>query len=212
MIHIYQGQQQPQHAELFRQLHRRRHEVFIEGRGWSLPRKNGLEIDQYDGADAIYVIDLADDGQINGSVRINRTDQGSLSADLFPHLFADEHAVTGVHIFEATRYFVAPHARNPKLVRRLRCELVVSALEYVQAQGGSQLRTVIDAQMLPAFLEMSARIKVLGGAHPYGGGKHVPGGGECLLMSANTDDATINDVRGAADLSQQNARATATCH
>lgn len=214
MIHIYQGQQQPQYADLFQQLHQRRHEVFIEGRGWSLPRKNGLEIDQYDGTDATYVIDLADTGFINGSVRINRTDQGSLAADLFPHLFSDGHAVTGSHIFEATRYFVAPSARNPKLVRRLRCELVACALEHVQAQGGQQLRTVIDAQMLPAFLEMSTRIMVLGGTHPYGGGKHAPGGGECLLMSADADTDTITDVRAAADLSQRTARTgtSATWH
>lgn len=201
------GDQKP----LLDQLFKRRYDIFVEGRQWSLARKAAagsfMEIDEYDRADAVYIVDVDEDGSINASVRLNRTDLGTLSADKFPHLYADGKVACSDKIYEGTRYFVAPQKRNPKLARRLRCLLVAEALKYVQAQGGLRLQTVIDAQMLNAYLEMSPQMKVLGGVYPYGGGKLAPGGGECLLLSADATDDIIDDLLTAADLSQRDARA-----
>lgn len=206
MIQVISGCERQHNAAVFDELFARRTEVFAQGRGWSLPLKYGRDIDTYDHDDAAYVVASDDDGVVIGGVRVNRTDQGCLSADLFPHLYADGQPTVGAHIFEGTRYFVAPKERNAKLVRALRCEVVAVAFEHVQRQGGTLFQTVVDTPMLSAFMEMSREVTVLGGSHPYGGGKGAQGGGECVLMQVPVTTAVIAEVRAAASLSHAEAR------
>ncbi|MBV6659235.1 MAG: GNAT family N-acetyltransferase [Devosiaceae bacterium] len=203
MFQVINGAERADRSALFQQLYKKRREVFVDGRGWALPLKAGVDIDPYDRDDAFYVVITNDDDDVIGGLRVNRSDRGCLSADLFPHLYAGGSPITDERIYEGTRYFVSPTEKDSALVRRLRCELVATAFERVMELGGTHFQTVVDTPMLGAFMEMSPRVIVLGNSHPYGGGRRTPGGGECVLMQVPVDELTISQVRAAADPGQR---------
>ena len=72
----------------------------------------------------------------------------------------------------------------------------MSALaEYCIEQGGLDFQAVIDANMLPSFVEMSLRTRPLGLAHPYGGGLREFGGGRCVAFRWHLSDELLSDLR-----------------
>ncbi|ODR97523.1 hypothetical protein AUC70_00430 [Methyloceanibacter stevinii] len=54
MVQVIEGKDRARHAGLFETLFRARYETFVVNRRWSLPARNGLEIDQYDTDQAVY--------------------------------------------------------------------------------------------------------------------------------------------------------------
>ncbi|MHB1579667.1 MAG: acyl-homoserine-lactone synthase, partial [Acidithiobacillus ferrooxidans] len=47
-----------------------RHQVFVEQLGWALHTENGMESDQFDRADTVYVVAQDDNGHISGCARL----------------------------------------------------------------------------------------------------------------------------------------------
>lgn len=63
-----------------------RHRVFIETLGWALQTRNGMELDQFDRHDTVYVVAQDRHGSINGCARLMRTDRPYLLGEVFPQL------------------------------------------------------------------------------------------------------------------------------
>lgn len=130
-----------EHGELFVNYLKLRREIFILGKGWSLPETGGMEFDQYDTAYARWVV-LHEYGEILAGVRISptaaqcgqhsymiRDAQLGLLRDLpCDVLFFD--APVSEHIWEATRLFVSPAVPSQ---RRLRIQQML--LESMAAAG-----------------------------------------------------------------------------
>ena len=192
---ILSGSQRRQHAALFEQLYRLRHDVFIKGRGWSLPSSGGKEIDQYDTDEAIYFIDVGDNGLIEASVRATPSARASLLADYFPHLIENGEPARSPTIYECTRYIVRPAVKSRNANREAKAKLLSGMLEWALSQRLSFIQTVIDAATLSSFVEMTPKTIPLGLAHPYGGGRKVPGGGECLAIRWPVWPDVIADIR-----------------
>ena len=77
-------------------MHRDRKTVFVDRLGWQVPVVNGdLEIDQFDGDDAIYLIAVDEAGGHAGSLRLLPT--------AGPHLLADGHRDVGDRARRAER-------------------------------------------------------------------------------------------------------------
>jgi acyl-homoserine lactone synthase len=170
--------------------------VFIKGRGWSLPLPvNGLEMDQYDDEDAYYVIDFAENGDIQGAVRLTPTVKSSLLADYFPHLIENGVSPRASDIYEATRYMVLPAQKTRQSNRLTKARLLGGMLEWCLAKGLSYVQTVIDSGTLSSFVEITQRTIPLGLSHPFGGGKGVPGGGECLAIRWPVTSEVLHDIR-----------------
>src|SRR5262245_23494209 len=112
MVIVLTGRQRKQHDRYFDQLFRLRHQVFVKGRGWSIPSLNGHEIDQYDDEDAVYFLDLNGDDIIEGSIRVTPTVKSSLLADYFPHLVENGESPRSPTIYECTRYIVLPNRKS----------------------------------------------------------------------------------------------------
>lgn len=75
------------HGDLWWRLLSHRYDVFVDGLGWDVPTANrshlataesataaSVEFDQYDGPLATYIVALDDDGEIQASARLVRTD------------------------------------------------------------------------------------------------------------------------------------------
>ena len=72
---------------------------------------------------------------------------------------------------------------------------MIALFQWAIAQKLAYLQTVIDAGTLSSFVEMSPKTIPLGLAHPYGGGRGAPGGGECLAIRWPVCPEVIDDVR-----------------
>jgi acyl-homoserine lactone synthase len=195
MIIVLNGTNRSSHSELFEQHFRLRYEVFVKGRGWSLPAANGLEIDQYDDDDAVYFLDVNDDNRIQGSIRITPTVKSSLIADYFPHLVESGEPARSALIYECTRYIVQPPRKNRTDNRLAKSRIIGAMLEWCVEHRLTYLQTVIDSVALPTYLELTPLTVPLGLPHPYGGGRKTPGGGECMAIRWPICPQVLHDIR-----------------
>jgi len=194
VIIVLEGSQRRKLHYYFERMFALRHKVFVKGRGWNLPTVNGeFEIDQYDVDDAVYFIDMDDSGAIQGTVRMTPTARHSLLADYFPHLIETGASPRSPLIYEATRYLVLPARKEESRVAKTR--LILAVVEWCMSQKLTHLQAVVDTATLPTFIEMTPRTIPLGLSHPYGGGRRVPGGGECIAFRWPITLEVLEDVR-----------------
>lgn len=194
MIIILRGDERDKNSKYFDRLFKLRHEVFIKGRGWSLPCGNDRETDQYDVDESVYFLDINQDGLIEGSVRASPTMNHSLLADYFPHLIESDLPARAPDVYECTRYIVMPAHKSRATIRAAKARLLIALFQWAIREKLSYLQTVIDAGTLGSFVEMSPKTIPLGLAHPYGGGRGVPGGGECIAIRWPVGQEVIDDV------------------
>jgi acyl-homoserine lactone synthase len=201
VVTVLQGGQRRQYPQYFDRLFRLRHQVFVKGRGWSLPSCDGdREIDQYDVDDAIYFFDLDDNDGIRGSVRMTPTDRYSLLADYFPHLVETGGSVRCPTIYEATRYLVLPTRDRGESVRAAKARLIIAVVEWCLQRKLTHLQAVVDTATFSTFVEMNPLTIPLGLSHPYAGGRSAPGGGECIAFRWPITLEVLEHVRAYAGL------------
>lgn len=194
MIQSLSGQRRTDQHELFRQLFKLRHKIFVSGRKWTLPTQNGMDIDQYDVPEAEYFVRQDDNGNVDCHVRLTPTRTHSLLADYFPHLVEGNGSARGDKIYEATRYIVMPSTKSRESNRAAKAELLLEMLRWVEAQGGTHVQTVIDTATFASFCEMTSQTQALGLSFPFGGGPDVPGGGECMAIRWPVNQKVMHDL------------------
>lgn len=182
MAIVLKGHERQRYPEYFDQLFQLRYQVFVSGRGWSLPSRDGREVDQYDTDETVYFFDFDEEGRIEGTVRLTPTLKGSLTADYYPHLIENGEPPRAPDIYEATRYVVLPTRKSRESNRRAKAKLLIALTEWCLASGVSAVQTVIDSATLQTFVEMNPGVRPMGLSHPYGGGRGVPGGGEAMVI------------------------------
>jgi acyl homoserine lactone synthase len=120
-----------------------RHKIFIERLGWSLPSQDGMERDQFDRPDTLYVIARESNGAICGCARLLPTTQPYLLSEVFPELLGDVPRPHAPEVWELSR-FAATTADTGSMLnatigtRRLLAAAISSAI----AQGAKRLITV----------------------------------------------------------------------
>jgi acyl-homoserine lactone synthase len=206
MVYVLYGHDRSSHRTLFDQLFKLRHDIFIKRRGWSLPSRDDREIDQYDTDEAVYFVDLDNNGRIQAHVRMTPTMRSSLTADYFPHLFENCANPRSPDIYEATRYMVLPADRDRTNYRLMKARLLAALVQWCLDQNHTHLQTVIDAGTLSAFVEVTMMTTPMGLAHPFGGGKGALGGGECLAFRWPIEDRVLNDIKRYGGLPDQATR------
>lgn len=200
MIQTFSGRQRGDNQELFRQLFKLRHKLFVSARKWTLPTQNGMDIDQYDVADAQYFVRQDSNGNVECHVRLTPTRTHSLLADYFPHLVEGNNAARGDTIYEATRYIVMPTSKSRESNRAAKAELLLAMLRWVEAKGGTHVQTVIDTATFASFCEMTLHTQALGLSFPFGGGPSVSGGGECMAIRWPVNQQVMHDLIAYGDL------------
>jgi acyl-homoserine lactone synthase len=194
MIRAYAGWQEATVPDLFNQMFRQRHTVYVKDRGWSsLPaNQDALERDSYDTDDAVYLIAVDDAGTVLGGARLLPTTKPHLFEEKFAHLAGTREVPRGEHITELTRFYVAPHCRAPRLQYWLTGVIACGTFEYCLANEIRQLTSVIDTFMLNHMLAIGWRVRPLGFPQPYGEGDAI-----AVLIDV-TDEGlrTARKVRG----------------
>ncbi|MGC2781128.1 MAG: acyl-homoserine-lactone synthase [Bradyrhizobium sp.] len=196
MIFVLEGTQRRQLHYYFDRMFRLRHQIFVKEQGWNLPSVNGrYEIDEYDGDDAVYLLDITDDDIIQGSVRITPSETCSLVADYFPHLVENGASPRSPLVHEATRYIFRPLSKRAEENRAAKARLLAAMMEWCFVEQLSFLQCIVDMRVFPAWVELVPQTIPLGLPHPYAGGRTAPGGGECIAFRWPVNEEVIEGIR-----------------
>lgn len=101
------GTRQQLPPQLFEQIGHYRREVFINQLGWELNTVNGMELDEFDGPDAVYVCSHDEDGQVSGVARLLPTTAPYLMEKAFPQLWGGKQLPHDPKIWELSRFAAA---------------------------------------------------------------------------------------------------------
>lgn len=122
-----------------------RHKIFIERLGWQLPVQNGLERDQFDRPDTIYVVARDDHGDICGCARLLPTTHPYLLGEIFPQLMNGLPVPASLDVWELSRFAAADlkagSSTNEQQARSSR-ELLAAAVAVARDHGADRLITV----------------------------------------------------------------------
>lgn len=120
-----------------------RHRIFIERLGWTLPVEDGVERDQFDHEDTLYVMTRDSEGEICGCARLLPTSAPYLLSEVFPHLMAGAPVPRSSDVWELSRFAAAAVEHNAPVDARIntRC-LLAESVRIAAAHGAKRLITV----------------------------------------------------------------------
>lgn len=120
-----------------------RHKIFIERLGWQLPVENGMERDQFDHPDTLYVVSREANGAICGCARLLPTTEPYLLSEVFPHLLAGAPIPNTRDVWELSRFAAASIEPNSMVdAARNTRNLLAAAVKSAAEQGAKRLITV----------------------------------------------------------------------
>ena len=124
-----------------------RQKVFIETLGWDLPTHDGMEFDQFDRPDTLYVVSHDDAGAVNGCARLLPTHRPYLLGDVFPQLMNGQPVPCSPEIWELSRFAAVDfNARGGSALAQFSSGIAVQLLRQAMAcaaeHGAKRLITV----------------------------------------------------------------------
>jgi N-acyl-L-homoserine lactone synthetase len=129
--------------EVFVGLAQYRHKVFVETLGWDLATQAGLELDQFDRPDTLYVA-AREEGRYVGVARLLPTVQPYLLGEAFRQLMGDAPLPSSDDVWELSR-FAAIDFRSNALSGQFSSPTAVGLLKAAQScalrRGASRLIT-----------------------------------------------------------------------
>ena len=87
-------------------MYRLRHEVFHDRLGWEVTTDNGMEHDEFDHADPVYVLAKGDEDEVLGCWRLLPTMGPNMLKDTFPQLLHGQRAPQQSDVWELSRFAV----------------------------------------------------------------------------------------------------------
>ncbi len=144
------------HGELFANMLRARHELFIRHNAWDLPEALGMEYDQYDTPASRWVVVHDDAGKVLAGNRLTPTttrcgiytymirDAQRGLLDTIPSNLLYEEAPVADTVWESSRLFVS-HDVPAGQRRRVHAQLVLELAKAAQGLGAKRCLTLLNA-------------------------------------------------------------------
>lgn len=144
-----------------------RHHVFVERLGWKLETHAGLELDQFDREDTLYVIAKNDVGHINGCARLLPTERPYLLEQVFPSLMNGAPAPKSPSVWELSRFAavdldVVNGAKANHCPTSVASEVLEASMECARARGAERLITVSPLGIERLLRRMGVRARRAG--------------------------------------------------
>ncbi len=188
MIYIVSAENRRRFFNLLTEMHRQRKAVFIDRLRWPLEESAGLEIDCYDSADALYLIEAqADTDAVTASARLLPTTRPHLLSEHFLDL-CEEPPPAGANVWEATRFCPAPDTPSGLPRRQALGRMVAGIMETAFLFGVDQVTYVADAALAPMALALGWDARSLGPGR--GRGRH-----KVQAFAARIDGSGLRRVR-----------------
>lgn len=146
-MNIVSGNQADLPPSLYADLGCYRHEVFVELLRWDLNTPEGIEQDQFDRQDTVYVIARDDEGRINGCARLLPTTKPYLLGEVFPELLNGLAPPSSSEVWELSRFAavdVSDMSASPRsqLSSPIAVALLRDTIQVAARLGAKQLITV----------------------------------------------------------------------
>jgi N-acyl-L-homoserine lactone synthetase len=146
-MNIVSGLQAGLPQGLYAELCVYRHEVFVELLGWELDTPAGLEQDQFDRPDTVYVIARNDENRITGCARLLPTTRPYLLGQMFPELMNGLQPPSSPDIWELSRFASvdlenASDCRRGQMSSPIAVDLLRNAIRTAARLGAKRLITV----------------------------------------------------------------------
>ncbi len=190
MIHVVTRENSHLYQNELHRMHAMRHEVFVEEMGWEdLRSADGLERDQFDTPDAIYLL-LIEDGVLVGSHRLIPTMKPHLFSDIFPHLCDVRGVVRSNKVYELNRTCVDTVLLGPKGSVRARKILMTGLMEFCVRSGMDHFTVLSKVDILERYTRIGWNLRPLGVPVIIDGGPQV-------AVQVKTDAAALKVMREA---------------
>ena len=123
-----------------------RHQVFVEQLGWALRTENGMESDQFDRPDTVYVVAQDDQGHVSGCARLLPTTRPYLLGEVFPQLLNGLTPPCSPDVWELSRFAAVDlnnRARTPgQFSSSVARKLLEESIACAGSHGAKRLITV----------------------------------------------------------------------
>lgn len=169
MLHLIDATNRntPKYQELLENTYRVRHDEYVKGRGWkALDRPDGRELDQFDNADASYLI-WEDKMEVLGGARLIPTHKPHLMSDVFPHIVTLGELPRTPRVWELTRLFSTRGGISQVNRRQVTGDVFSAMFELGLAYELDAISIVCDTFFVTRFLEMGMEVTPLGLPTPY---------------------------------------------
>jgi N-acyl-L-homoserine lactone synthetase len=127
--------------DLMTGLARYRHRVFVEMLGWPLQTKEtGLELDQFDRDDTVYVVARDQGDDVVGTARLLPTTKPYLLRELFPQLMRGQPMPSSPCVWELSRFAAVDFSTGdpaPPPIAQISSPVAVAMLHEVMRVGAS---------------------------------------------------------------------------
>lgn len=172
MIICINGTDRDQHQELIEAMYRQRARVFSERMKWDVVVRDGMEYDEFDEQNPLYLISVDDQtGRLRGSLRLLPTTGPNMLRDVFPQLLPPDQIIESPTIWESSRFSMDVEAMAPLPGRRVSyvtCELIAGITEICIQTGISHVVSVFDAAMYRVLKAAGAGPELIGGGRKIG--------------------------------------------
>ncbi|MDH2398396.1 acyl-homoserine-lactone synthase [Bradyrhizobium sp. SSUT18] len=132
------------------EMHRLRYRVFKDRLDWDVDVCGELEVDKFDSLHPAYLIQRANNGRIQGCVRLLPSTGPTMLRDAFPILLDGSAAPSSLTIWESSRFALDIHHEAPKVIHGLATatyELLAGMIEFGLSRQLTDIVTVTDARM-----------------------------------------------------------------
>lgn len=124
--------------DLTEKMFRFRHKVFREKLNWEVKSHDGMERDDYDDLNPIYMVSRNSRKEVEGSWRLLPTTGPYMLKDTFPQLLRGEKAPENPAVWEISRFAVSPAANSDRVQAKLNkvtFAMIKGALEFAEENG-----------------------------------------------------------------------------
>ncbi len=167
MINIITGENRHLFHPVLTEMHRQRKQLFIDQMGWSLADIAGLEMDDYDSPEAVYLVETGGEGAVLQSARLLPTQAPHLLSEVFPGL-CDNGPPRSETIWEASRFCPAPDTEKGFPRRQLLMRMIAAILETSLLFGVEGVTFVASAALAPLARKAGWEVSPLGGSQRFG--------------------------------------------
>lgn len=185
-IHVINHSNRDYYSDIINSYYRTRHDIFVGERKWmTLFSPTGLETDQYDNDNSIYLLAL-DGERVVGGQRLYPTLLPHMISETFPFL-VERQLPVGDQILEWTRYFVVRERRRGPTDGML----LAAVQRYCLDEGITELTAVAEMWWLPRWHQYGFTI------HPLGLPQMVDGQPTLAVKVEISEESYANVLRAA---------------
>ena len=160
------------------EMHRLRYRVFKERLDWDVQVSGDLEIDEFDALHPAYLLQRANDGRVQGCVRLLPSSGPTMLGETFPILLDGGTMPASKTIWESSRFALDLTGDAPKAGHGLAVatyELFAGMIEFGLSRRLTEIITVTDARMERILRRAGWPLRRIGEPRPLGATLAVAG-------------------------------------